>query len=69
MATREIVILWREGEFRCEFHAGIAGSSRLIVYFREQPVTAESTPSGQAAYARADILRQRVRRGDLRAEP
>lgn len=65
MDTREVIILWREGAWRCEFHPGIAGQSRLLVYRGEQVAAAESTPSGEPALRRADVLRQRVIRGDI----
>ena len=65
MDTREIIILWREGAWRCEFHPGFGGESRLLVYRGEQVAAAESTPTGEPAFRRADALRQRVIRGDI----
>lgn len=66
MVRRETVRLWKEGEWRCEFHPGIGGQSRLEIYCGDDLVTAESAPSGNPAYLRAEALRQRVLRGDLR---
>lgn len=60
------IVLWREGEWRCEFHDGFAGTARLEVYHGDVLATAEATPSGNPAHHRADVLRQRVVRGDLK---
>ena len=66
---RDIVILWTEGDWRCEIHTGaIPGEGRFLVYCGDSVVTAEAVHLGAAAYARAEILRQRVLRGDMRAE-
>jgi len=60
------VLVWTEADWRCELHAGrIPGEGRLLVYRGETVVTAESVPMGTAAYIRAEILRQRVLRGNL----
>jgi hypothetical protein len=67
MNSHDVVVLWREHDWRCEVHAGIAGASRLVVYLGEQPVVAETMPAGATAHHRAEVLRHRVRRGDLRA--
>ena len=60
-------VLWTEGEWCCQLLTGPAGSSRLVVYHIDKPVTAEATVEGLMAKYRAEILRQRVLRGDLRA--
>lgn len=65
MSRRDAVQLWNEGKWRCEFHRGIGGHSRLEVYWGDDLVTAESAPTGNPAYLRAEVLRQRVLRGDL----
>ena len=59
--------LWTEGDWRCELRAGPAGTGRLVVYKSDQVITAEATILGAMAQYRAEILRQRVVRGDLRA--
>ena len=61
------VVLWTEGnDWRCELHASkIPGEGRLLVYRGDVVVTAESVPMGTAAHIRAEILRQRVLRGNL----
>ena len=64
--ARDVVILWNEGNWRCEIHTGDRGMGRFLVYCGDTVVTAESVLMGAAAYARAEILRQRVLRGDLR---
>lgn len=63
--ARDVLVLWREGDWRCEYHAGIAGEARLVVYSVDHVVSAESVPAGAPAYHRAEVLRQRMRRGDL----
>jgi uncharacterized protein YodC (DUF2158 family) len=63
---RENIVIWREGQWRCEFHPGFGGASRLEVYHGEALVTAEASESGEPSLRRAEILRQRVLRGDLR---
>jgi hypothetical protein len=66
--ARDVLILWTEGKWRCEIHTGrTPGEGSFLVYCGDVVVTAEAVPLGAAAYARADILRQRVLRGDLRA--
>ena len=61
------VVVWTEGEWRCELHTSdIPGEGRILVYRGETVVTAESVPLGTAAYIRAEILRQRLLRGNLR---
>jgi hypothetical protein len=59
-------LLWTHFEWRCELHSGIAGQGRLEVYRGDDLKSAESVPTGNAAYLRAEVLRQRAVRGDLR---
>jgi hypothetical protein len=64
--ARDVVILWTEGDWRCEIHTGaMPGAGSFIVYRGASVVTAESVNTGAMAYARAEVLRQRVLRGDL----
>ena len=64
---RDVLVVWTEGDWRCDLHTGgIPGEGRLVVYRGETVVTAVSVPIGTAAYIRAEILRQRVLRGNLR---
>ena len=66
---RDVVTLWNEGDWRCEIHTGgCPGEGSFLVYRGDSIVTAESVHMGVAAYTRAEILRQRVLRGDLRSE-
>lgn len=62
-----VQVLWREGEWRCEYHPRLAGTAWLQVYHGDVLTTAETTPSGTAAQQRAAVLRHRVLRGDLSA--
>ena len=48
-------------------HPGVGGAARLGVYYGEAPVMTEATVAGRMAEYRAEILRQRVLPGDLRA--
>jgi hypothetical protein len=64
---RDILILWHEGEWRCEMHTnGTPGIGRFLLYCGEDVVTSEPVHLGAAAVARSAILRQRVLRGDIR---
>ena len=63
--SNQVIVLWREGDWRCEFHDGFAGTARLVVYRGDILATSEATPSGNPAHHRAAVLRQRVVRGDL----
>lgn len=64
--ARDALILWHEGDWRCEIRTGgFPGEGSFLVYRGDSVVTAESVQLGTAAYARAEILRQRVLRGDL----
>ena len=66
---QDVVTLWNEGDWRCEIQTGtIPGEGRFLIYCREAIVTHESVNMGTAAYTRAEVLRQRLLRGDLRAE-
>jgi hypothetical protein len=63
---RNVEIFWTEGDWRCELHTDdLSAVGRLLVYRGETIMTAESVPVGTAAYTRAEILRQMIRR-DLR---
>ena len=65
--ARDVLILWNEGDWRCEVHTGgFPGEGSFLVYRGNSIVTAQSVHLGTAVYARAEILRQRVLRGDLR---
>ena len=67
--ARDVVTLWNEGAWRCEIHTGeVPGQGSFLIYCGDAVVTAESVPLGTAAYTRAEILRQRVLRGDLRTD-
>ena len=67
-AIRDVLVVWTEGYWRCELQTGgIRDEGRILVYLGERIVTAESVHLGAATYVRAEVLRQRVLRGDLRA--
>lgn len=66
--TPSPIVLWREDDWWCELHPGVAGEGRLVVYRGSALATAEATATGQVAELRAEVLRQRVLRGDLRAD-
>ena len=59
------LVLWEEGDWRCEFNPGLAGIGKLEVYQADQLVFAEEALSGPGAAQRAEILWQRLLRGDL----
>jgi hypothetical protein len=66
---RDVLVLWNEGPWRCEMHtAGVPGEGGFLVYRGDAIITAESVHLGPAAYARAEILRQRVLRGDMHVD-
>lgn len=67
MVVHKTLVLWTEGNWRCEYHPGFGGDGRLEVYQDHILVAAESTPVGEAAAQRSEVLRHRVLRGDLRA--
>ena len=65
--TRFIEVLWREDSWRCELDTGgIPGEGRLLVYYGAYVVSAESVHVSPSLAARAEVLRHRVLRGDLR---
>ena len=66
--TSDPIILWREGNWRCEFHRDYGGHSRLKVFHGDVLATIEAAPAGNPAFQRANVLRDRVLRGDLRVE-
>lgn len=66
--AEDIIILWREDDWRCEFHPRRRGQPCLDVYLADRLVTSESTDTGESAIMRAEVFRQRVRRGHLRAD-
>jgi hypothetical protein len=68
MADHETVVLWTDGEWRCDYHPGYGGAGRLEVYRADQLVTVEGALSISLAQHRGEVLRQRVLRGDLRAD-
>jgi hypothetical protein len=69
MAAHETVVLWTDGEWRCEYHAGYADAGRLEIYCGERLVTAEGTQSPSLAKRRADMLHHRVIRGASEPRP
>jgi hypothetical protein len=63
-----IEVLWREGSWRCDLDSGgIRGEGRLLVFYGARVITIESVRLGASVAARAEVLRKRVLRGDLRA--
>ena len=66
LSERASLVLWEEGDWRCEFNPGLAGVGRLEVYQADQLILAEEALSGPSAAQRAEILRQRLLRGNLR---
>jgi hypothetical protein len=65
--ARDVLIRWNEGDWRCEVHTGGFPGDSFLVYRGDSIVTTESVHLGTAAYSRAETLRQRVLRGDLRS--
>ena len=63
-----VLLIWAEGDWRCELHPRGGGEARLKILHAEEVIAVEPTYTGRLAYARAEILRQRVRRGNLRAD-
>ena len=56
------MVLWTEGDWRCELHTGDNSDvRRLLVYRGDIIVTVEPVSTGASAYARAEILRQLIR--------
>ena len=63
------LVLWTEGDWRCEFHPGSSGDGRLVIYRGDVCAVAESTLSKEIATARSEVLRQRVLRGNIVLPP
>lgn len=68
MASDGRTVVWCEGDWRCDFQPSVVGQAQLEIYYRGALVTAEMAPSGPPSHLRAEVLRQRVLRGDLRAQ-
>ena len=66
MSQYDLVVLWTDGDWRCEFHRGVDGDGFLAIFHGERIVAAERTPSETVATLRAELLHQRVLRGDLK---
>jgi hypothetical protein len=62
----QVLVLWTEADWRCEFRARAGADGRLDVYQADQLVVSENTLSAQIGKQRGEVLRQRVLRGDLR---
>ena len=59
---QDVNLLWADGRWRCELHTGDNQEiGRLLVYRGDIVLAAESVSTGEAAYARAEILRQVIR--------
>ena len=57
---RDVLILWNESNWRCEMHTeGIPSQGRFVVYRDDSSSPPKGVHLGAAAYARAEILRQR----------
>ena len=65
MHTLSKLTLWNESGWRCEYYTGFGGQGRLEVYRGGQLIAAETTPVGEPAMVRGEVLRHRVLRGDL----
>jgi hypothetical protein len=61
----QVLIIWSEGEWRCELHPAAAGEARLKIFRGEKLIEVEQTFVGRLAYARAEILRQHALLGNL----
>jgi hypothetical protein len=44
LSERASLVLWEEGDWRCEFNPGLAGVGRLEVYQADQLILAEEAP-------------------------
>jgi hypothetical protein len=53
-----ILILWTEGDWRCELYPAPGGAAFLKIFRREDLVVVESTFVGGLACKRAEILRK-----------
>ena len=51
--AQDVLILWNEGDWRCEIHTGDLGVGRFLVYCGDSVVTAESVHMGAAACTHA----------------
>ena len=65
MTANNVIVLWRENDWRCELHSGTPGSCRLLVYREDVVACAEAVVFGPTAHVRAEVLRRRVIRGNL----
>lgn len=65
MAAHETLVLWTDGDWRCDYHPVNGDAGRLEIYHGDRLVTAEGTLSLSLAKCRAEILHHRVIRGDL----
>jgi hypothetical protein len=65
MTASNVIVLWRENDWRCELHSGTPGSCRLLVYRDDVVACAEAIVLGHTAHVRAEVLRRRVLRGNL----
>lgn len=60
--STDVTVLWTEGRWRCELHTRDNPEvGRLLVYIGDIVLAAESVSTAEAAYARAEILRQLIR--------
>jgi len=60
--STDVTVLWTERRWRCELHPGDnLQVGRLLVYHGDIVLAAEALSTGEAAYARAEILRQLIR--------
>ena len=55
--ARDVLVLWTDGDWRCELHQGLGDAARLEVYKGDQLITAEASIVGRMAHYRAEILR------------
>ena len=64
MTANNLIVLWREDDWRCELHSGTPGACCLLVYREDVVVCAEAIVLGHTAHVRAEVLRRRVLRGN-----
>ena len=55
---RDILIIWTDGDWRCELHPAARGKARLEIFRGEKLEVIEPTRVGPVAYDRAEILRR-----------
>jgi len=55
---QQILILWSEGDWRCELYPAPGGAAFLKIFRGEHLVVVESTFVGGLAFKRAEILRK-----------